>query len=456
MPAAKRPTNAQDLDSFDTEKPPLKKPRRKAPKQQADVASSAESEYDLADFPTRVTSPWKFGPHVSAAGGVENAVLNAARIGATAFALFLKSQRKWISKDLSETSVETFKRRLAKLGYDRKHILPHGSYLVNLGNPDAEKREKSYVCFLDDLKRCEQLGLLLYNFHPGSTVGQTTTEASLSFVAECINRAHKEIPNVVIVIENMAGSGNVLGSKFSEIGAIIKEVEDKARVGVCLDTCHAFAAGYDIRTKDGWEAMMSEFTEEIGIRYLRGMHINDSKGNLGSGKDRHQNLGLGHLGLSTFAHILSDPRTKDIPLILETPTHDSDKAPKLKGEAKRKKEKNKPYHNTEGDEHERVPLRSEEWEVWKKEVEVLRRLASMGTEEPVFDNRERLLDEWTKEIESVVVKFAGVSPASTDEMNMLTKTTTKKQRQRGQRNERKGERKTGETEADGEIASDVE
>jgi AP endonuclease-1 len=275
------------------------------------------------DFPLRVSSPWKIGAHVSAAGGVENAVRNAAMVGANAFALFVKSQRKWDSPPLSAENVDAFKRRMREFGYSPRHVIPHGSYLVNLGNPDEEKRQKSFNCFLDDLQRCEQLGLELYNFHPGSTVGQATKEESIALIAECINNAHKVTKYVTIVIENMAGTGNVIGSQFSELKGIIDRVEDKTRVGVCLDTCHAFAAGYDISTKGGWDATLSTFDTEVGLLYLKGLHLNDSKAALGSKKDRHENIGLGHLGISTFRHVVSDPRTQDIPLILETPTFEA-------------------------------------------------------------------------------------------------------------------------------------
>ncbi|OBZ69274.1 putative endonuclease 4 [Grifola frondosa] len=322
-----------------------------------------EIEPTPEDFAPRVSNAWKIGPHVSSAGGVENSIINAASIGydvhhsmraaktilmlsvvtiisANAFAIFLKSQRKWTSPPLTAESITAFKTRMKAFGYSPTHILPHGSYLVNLGNPDQEKREKSYQCFLDDLRRCEELGLLLYNFHPGSTVGLASPEESLSYIAECINNAHEETKTVVIVLENMvrcfafsaypieyettskAGAGHVLGSNFSELGSIIQQVNDKSRVGVCLDTCHTFAAGYDITTKEGWDSTLAEFDREVGLPYLRGMHINDSKAILGSKKDRHENIGLGHLGLTTFAHIVTDPRTKDIPLILETPAFD--------------------------------------------------------------------------------------------------------------------------------------
>ncbi|KAI1791074.1 AP endonuclease [Ganoderma leucocontextum] len=305
------------------------------------------------DFTPRVTNRWKIGPHVSSSGGVENSVINAAAVGANAFAIFLKSQRKWESNALKEESVAKFKARMNAFGYSASHVLPHGSYLVNLGNPDKEKREKSYACFLDDLKRCEELGLQLYNFHPGSTVGAATKAESMTLIAECVNRVHKETERVIIVLENMAGSGNIVGSRFSELGDIIKQVDDKTRVGVCLDTCHMFAAGYDITTRAGWDATMDEFDRDVGLSYLRGMHINDSKAPLASKKDRHENIGLGHLGLRTFAYVLSDPRTRDIPLILETPAYD---APASSSAAKDR-------------------LAREGMSVWRTEVSVLNRLS---------------------------------------------------------------------------------
>ncbi|KAJ8507299.1 hypothetical protein ONZ45_g10322 [Pleurotus djamor] len=234
----------------------------------------------------------KVGAHVSAAGGVENAITNAHAIGANAFALFLKSQRKWSSPPLKDSSIEQFKQRLKDYDYPAKYILPHGSYLINLGNPDDEKREKSYECFLDDLRRCELLGLELYNFHPGSTVGIATREESIALIAESINRAHQETQSVRIVIENMAGAGNIIGATFSDIAEIIRLVKDQSRVGVCLDTCHLFAAGYDIRTKHDWDVTMSDFEETIGLKYLCGMHLNDSKMPLNSKRDRHANIGL--------------------------------------------------------------------------------------------------------------------------------------------------------------------
>ncbi|CAK5279106.1 unnamed protein product [Mycena citricolor] len=268
----------------------------------------------------KVDSPWKVGAHVSAAGGLENAVKNAVQIGALSFALFVKSQRKWTSPALTASTILAFKTAMLEHGYDAKHVLPHGSYLINLGNPDADKRKKSFDCFLDDLQRCESLGLQLYNFHPGSTVGEATTEESISLIAGCINDAHRATQSIVTVLENMAGAGNIIGGDFRHLAEIIRQVENKSRVGVCLDTCHMFAAGYDLRSKEGWDKIVRDFDEQVGLPYVRGMHLNDSKTALHSKKDRHENIGLGHIGLEGFRYILNDTRFQDIPLILETPS----------------------------------------------------------------------------------------------------------------------------------------
>ncbi|KAJ7612086.1 xylose isomerase-like protein [Roridomyces roridus] len=268
----------------------------------------------------RSESLWKVGAHVSAAGGIQNAIANAAAVGANSFALFVKSQRKWTSPALTQETISAFKAGLKEHGYDPRHILPHGSYLINLGNPDATKRKKSYDCFLDDLKRCEALGLALYNFHPGSTVGQATTEESISLIAQSINDAHKATESVVTVLENMAGAGNIIGGDFQHLAQIIQQVDDKTRVGVCLDTCHMFAAGYDLRVKEEWDRIVTTFDEQVGLQYLRAMHLNDSKTPHNSKKDRHENIGMGHIGLTAFHHILNDVRMQGIPLILETPS----------------------------------------------------------------------------------------------------------------------------------------
>ncbi|KAJ7500423.1 xylose isomerase-like protein [Mycena galericulata] len=274
-------------------------------------------------YAQRPESLWKVGAHVSAAGGIENAIINAAAIGANSFALFVKSQRKWTSPPLTAATISSFKAQLTEHGYEPRHILPHGSYLINLGNPDAEKRKKSYDCFLDDLKRCESLGIGLYNFHPGSSVGQATTDESISLIAKSINEAHRVTESVVTVLENMAGAGNIIGGDFRHLANIISQVDDKTRVGVCLDTCHMFAAGYDFRTKAGWESarqIVTDFDQQVGLSYLRGMHLNDSKTECNSRRDRHENIGMGHIGILGFHHILNDARFQDIPLILETPS----------------------------------------------------------------------------------------------------------------------------------------
>ncbi|KAL0063477.1 DNA-(apurinic or apyrimidinic site) lyase [Marasmius tenuissimus] len=377
-------------------------------------------EVDLASLPVRTKSLWKVGAHVSAAGGVENSLLNAAKIGANSFALFVKSQRKWSSPPLTESSIAAFKERMMQLSYVPKHILPHGSYLINLGNPDRDKREKSYECFLDDLKRCDQLGLLLYNFHPGSTLGTVPPSTSISYIAESINRAHNDTPgsNMVAVIENMAGAGNIIGGDFKHLGEIIEQVEDKTRVGVCLDT-------------------LEKFDADVGLKYLRGMHLNDSKTECGSNKDRHENIGIGHLKLQTFHHILTDPRVQDIPLVLETPSHEE---------------------NTRN------------WDVWAKEIEVLNRLSPEHVAEgerngveleaehfegpaspernpehmslsPTSPRSESDLKVWTEEIRKLVGGASALSSGRSKAKKMQGKGTKKK---------RKGESEDDRTEDEGD------
>ncbi|RUS30216.1 xylose isomerase-like protein [Jimgerdemannia flammicorona] len=278
------------------------------------------------------------GAHVSVVGGVHHSITHARHIGGTAFALFLKLQRQWESPPLNPSHVALFKDGMIEHGYGARAVLPHGSYLVNLGNPDKEKRERSYKAFLDDLNRCESLGLRLYNFHPGSTTGVCAVGESIGHIAECINCAHNETKNVICVLENMvknehrvyvywldiiaalvAGAGNIVGSKFEELGEIISKVKDKSRVGVCLDTCHTFAAGYDIRTPEAYAETMTLFARHIGFKFLNGLHLNDSKYDLGSRKDRHENIGKGQIGVEAFRLIMNDERMNGIPLILETP-----------------------------------------------------------------------------------------------------------------------------------------
>jgi len=259
------------------------------------------------------------GAHVSASGGVENAPVNAYEIGATAFALFTKNQRQWISPPLNKRSIELFKKRCADFGYKSNMILPHDSYLINLGNPDFDALQKSRNAFIDEMKRCEQLGLDRLNFHPGSHLGKISEEESLKLVAESINIALQETSSVIAVIENTSGQGSNLGYKFEHLKYIIDLVDDKTRVGVCIDTCHTYTAGYDLQSKEGFAKTFADFERIVGFKYLKGMHLNDTKKGLGSRVDRHESLGEGLLGIDTFRWIMTDSRFDGIPLILETP-----------------------------------------------------------------------------------------------------------------------------------------
>jgi len=262
------------------------------------------------------------GPHVSAAGGVENAPLNAKEIGATAFALFTKNQRQWFSKPLTEDNINKFKENCEACGYKPEHILPHDSYLINLGNPDAEKLLKSKKAFLDELQRCEQLGLTYLNFHPGSHLGQYSEDECLETIADSINWALSQTEFVTAVIENTAGQGNNVGYKFEHLAKIIENIKDKSRIGVCIDTCHAYTSGYDIRTEDAFLDTFEKFEKIVGFKYLRGMHLNDSKKELATKVDRHNSIGEGYIGLDAFKFIINDDRFDEIPLILETPNSD--------------------------------------------------------------------------------------------------------------------------------------
>lgn len=259
------------------------------------------------------------GAHVSASGGVENAPENAHLIGATAFALFTKNQRQWVAPPLSEKSIALFKERCQAYGYTPQQILPHDSYLINLGHPQNEGLEKSRAAFLDEMQRCEQLGLDRLNFHPGSHLKEISVEACLDRIAESINRALDKTKGVTAVIENTAGQGSNVGFRFEHLAHIIDKVEDKSRVGICIDTCHALAGGYDLITAEGFEKTFAALDAIVGLHYLRGMHINDSKKGLDSHVDRHEVLGEGTLGIGLFERIMADPRFDNIPLILETP-----------------------------------------------------------------------------------------------------------------------------------------
>lgn len=260
----------------------------------------------------------RIGAHVSITGGIENAPYNAREIGAKAFALFTKNQRRWTAKDLEEKNILEFKRRIEEIGIEPKYILPHDSYLINLGNADEEKRNQSFEAFVDEMKRCNELGLLYLNMHPGSHLKEISEEQSMDLIIDCINKAHELVPNVNVVLEITAGQGSNLGYTFEHLAYIINGTIDKNRIGVCLDTCHMFAAGYDIRTKDSYTKTMNNFEEIVGFKYLKGVHLNDSMVPLASKKDRHESIGKGELGLEFFELLMNDERFDDIPIVLET------------------------------------------------------------------------------------------------------------------------------------------
>ncbi len=258
------------------------------------------------------------GAHVSAAGGLFNAPKNAHEIGAKGFALFTKNQRQWHAKALTAEQIDAFQKTMEEYGYTAKQVLPHDSYLINLGHPEKEGLEKSRDAFVDEMQRCQQLGLARLNFHPGSHLKKISEDESLDRIAESINIALDQTEGVTAVLENTAGQGTNLGFKFEHLAHIINKVEDKERVGICIDTCHAFAAGYDLRTEAAYAETMQQFDEIIGFHYLQGMHLNDCKSDFCSRVDRHHNLGLGTIGLDAFEFIMNDERIDEIPMVLET------------------------------------------------------------------------------------------------------------------------------------------
>lgn len=258
------------------------------------------------------------GAHVSASGGVFNAPVNATKISAKAFALFTKNQRQWDAKPLSEEEISRFKKALEQAEILPKYVLPHDSYLINLGHPDLEKRAKSLEAFIDEVERCERLGLDKLNFHPGSHLKLLSEEECLSAISESMNEVLRKTKNVTLVVENTAGQGSNLGYKMEHLGFLMQESIDKDRVGVCIDTCHLFTSGYDIRDANTYQQTMKKFDTIVGFKFLKGMHLNDSKPDLGKRVDRHDSLGKGKLGIDPFSFIMNDKRMDDMPLILET------------------------------------------------------------------------------------------------------------------------------------------
>ena len=260
-----------------------------------------------------------FGAHVSASGGVENAPHNAKAIGATAFALFTKNQRQWLAPALTQEQCERFKQTCAECGYAPHQILPHDSYLINLGHPEAEGLDKSRESFFEEMARCQALGLDRLNFHPGSHLNKITSTMSLNRIADSINMALERTEGVTAVIENTAGQGSNLGFAWEHLAHIIDRVEDKSRVGYCIDTCHSFAAGYDLTSAESCAKVFAELDSVVSLKYLRGIHLNDALKPLGSRVDRHAPLGQGTIGLECFKFIATSPIFDNIPIVLETP-----------------------------------------------------------------------------------------------------------------------------------------
>ncbi|GAW18123.1 hypothetical protein ANO14919_075960 [Xylariales sp. No.14919] len=302
---------------------PAEEPKPAAPKKARATKAKVKAEdvMPLAER-TAIASLKKamyIGAHVSSAGGVHNSITNTVHIGANAFALFLKSQRKWANPPITSEARDGFQSLSKAHKFEvHKHCLPHGSYLVNLAQAEKEKADQAYGAFLDDLQRCESLGIKLYNFHPGNTNGDVR-EAAIGRIAAQLNKAHKATKTVITVLENMAGQGNVIGSTFEDLRDIIALIDDKTRVGVCIDTCHAFAAGYDLRSPETFAATMSKFNDVVGASYLRALHLNDSKAPLASHRDLHANIGTGFLGLRAFHNVMNYDSLAGLPMVLETP-----------------------------------------------------------------------------------------------------------------------------------------
>jgi deoxyribonuclease-4 len=260
----------------------------------------------------------RVGAHVHITGGVQNAPILAQEIGAKAFALFTKNQRQWQAKPYDDQTILEFKENLKKAGYAPEHVLAHDTYLINLGSPDPDNSKRSLNAFIDELRRCRQLGIRLLNIHPGNHLNAVSEERCLELIAEAINRALEQTSEVTVVLENTSGQGSSVGYRFEHLAQIVHRVEDKSRIGVCFDTCHGFAAGYDLRTERACSATFAEFERTIGLPFLRGLHLNDSVGDLSSKKDRHKSLGKGTIGLEAFRYIMNDNRFDEMPLVLET------------------------------------------------------------------------------------------------------------------------------------------
>ncbi|KAF2640035.1 AP endonuclease [Massarina eburnea CBS 473.64] len=331
-----------------------KKPRKK----------KDEDAVPLAD--RTVGSKLRVGAHVSTAGGVQNAIPNLLHIGANAFALFLKNQRTWKHPPLDPAHVTLFLDGCKNHSIDANDCVPHGSYLVNLAHPEEVRKKQAYDSFRDDLTRCHKMGIKYYNFHPGNS-NATTRENGITLIAKAINKAHQdpETGAVMPLLETMASLGNTIGGTFQDIAEIIKQVEDKDRIGVCLDTCHVFAAGYDLRTPEAYAETMAEFDERIGLKYLKALHVNDSKAPLASYRDLHARIGTGYLGLRSFHNIVNDERLHGLPMVLETPIDSKD------ADGKKVEDKG----------------------IWAREIKMLEQLVGMDVDSEQFKKLEKDLHE---------------------------------------------------------------
>lgn len=355
----KAKTKDDDDDADETKAPKKRKTKSKEEKEAEAMPLAART------LVGSLKKAMYIGAHVSGAGGVQNSVNNALHIGGNSFALFLKSQRKWTSPALADDARDQFKALCREHKYDAaKHVLPHGSYLVNLAQPDPEKAEQAYTCFLDDLQRCEALGIKLYNFHPGNTGPHPRPEA-IARIASQLNKAHKATKTVVTVLENMAGSGNVIGSTWEDLRDIIALIDDKSRVGVCIDTCHSFAAGYDLRSAEAFKKTMDSFDSIVGMGYLRALHLNDSKAPFSSHRDLHANIGTGFLGLRAFHNVVNFEAFQNLPMVLETPI------------------------DRKGDDGKTI----EDKGVWAKEIKLLERLIDADAESEAFKEEEQRLQD---------------------------------------------------------------
>ncbi|MGL5429011.1 MAG: deoxyribonuclease IV [Cetobacterium sp.] len=251
-------------------------------------------------------------------GGVVNAFKNAMDIDANGFGMFVKKQRRWDAKQYTEDEILAFKDAMRRHKFLPEQILPHDGYLINLGSPDPEKREKSLNAFIDEMQRVNQLGLIYLNTHPGSHLKEVTEDECIKLIAQSINEAHKLVPNVIVVLENTAGQGSNMGYKFEHLRDIISLVEDKSRIAVCLDTCHTVAAGYPLSTDEEYDSTMEAFESIVGFKYLKGVHLNDSMFGVGSKKDRHHSIGEGTIGMNFFKRFMNDDRFRNIPIVMET------------------------------------------------------------------------------------------------------------------------------------------